>query len=239
MPSRSKLDPYKNQFLEGLPDEELKNLRPHLHLVSGKLGDVLFGAADPIQYLYFPLTASVSINTNFQEGRGVGVALIGSEGLAGVWAAMGSHASWHEAVVQVSGDFLKINAGVFRAELNRSAALRDQLHRYMLFLIAEVSQTAACNRLHPLKQRLARWLLMTHDQVRTNEFRQTHEFLSHLLGRDRSQVTLAVGILRKAGLISYSRGKVKILDRKGLEEASCECYRIVLNESIRLREKRK
>lgn len=151
---------------------------------------------------------------------------------------MGSYASWHEAVVQVSGDLLKINAGVFRAELNRSAALRDQLHRYMLFLLAEVSQTAACSRLHPLKQRLARWLLMTHDQVGTNEFRQTHEFLSHVLGRDRSAVTLAVGILRKAGLISYSRGKVIILDRKGLEEAACECYRLVLNESIRLREKR-
>ena len=149
MPSRSKLKPYKNQFLEGLPDEELKNLRPHLHLVSGKLGDILFGAGDSVQYLYFPLTACVSIITNFQEGRGVEVALIGSEGLVGVWAAMGSHANWHEAVVQAPGDLLKIKAGVFRAELNRSAALRDQLHRYMLFLIAQISQTAACNRLHP------------------------------------------------------------------------------------------
>ncbi len=106
MPSRSKLEPYKNQFLEGLPDEELKKLRPHLHLVSAKLGDVLFGAGDSIQYLYFPLTASVSINTTFQDGRGVEVALIGSEGLAGVWAAMGSHTSWHEAVVQVSGSWM-------------------------------------------------------------------------------------------------------------------------------------
>ena len=182
MPSRSKLNPYKNQFLEGLPDEELKTLRPHLHLVSGKLGDVLFGAGDAVQYLYFPLSASVSIITNFHEGRGVEVALIGSEGLVGVWAAMGAHANWHEAVVQVPGDLLKIKVGVFRAELKRSDALRDQLHRYMRYLLAQVSQTAACNRLHRLEQRLARWLLMSHDQVRTNEFHETHEFLSHMLG---------------------------------------------------------
>ena len=160
--------------------------------------------------------------TNIQEGRGVEVALIGSEGLVGLWAAMGSQANWHEAVVQAPGDLLKINVDVFRAELNRSAALRDELHRYTLFLIAQVSQTAACNRLHRLEQRLARWLLMTHDQVRTEEFQETHEFLSHMLGTDRSEVTIAAGILRKAGLISYSRGKVKIARPEGLEEAACE-----------------
>ena len=175
---------------------------------------------------------------NFQDGKGVEVALIGSEGLAGVSAAMGGQSNWHEAVVQAPGDLLKLKVDVFRDELSRSAPLRDHLNRYVLFLLAQVSQTAACNRLHRLEQRLARWLLMTHDQVRTTEFRETHEFLSHMLGTDRSEVTIAAGILRKAGLISYSRGKVKIIDRKGLEKAACECYGIVANESIRLRAKR-
>ena len=233
-----KLELSKNHFLAGLPDEESKNLRAQLHLVSAKLGDVLFGAGDSVQYLYFPLSAVVSIVANSQDGSGVEVALIGSEGLAGVWAAMGGQSNMHEAVVQAPGELLKIPAHVFRAELNRSAALREQLNRYMLFLLAQITQTAACNRLHRLEQRLARWLLMTHDQVRNNEFHQTHEFLSYMLGTDRSEVTIAAGILRKAGLISYDRGKVKIVDRKGLEEASCECYRIVASESMRLLHKK-
>jgi CRP-like cAMP-binding protein len=233
-----KLDPCKNQFLAALPDEVLKKLLPNLHLVHGKLGDILFGSGDTVQYLYFPLRACVSMVTNFQEGKGVEVGLVGSEGLVGIWAAMGAPSNWHEAVVQAPGDFLKIKVDAFRAQLKRGDGLLNQLHRYACYLLAEISQTAACNRLHRLEQRLARWLLMSHDQVRTNEFHETHEFLSHMLGTDRSEVTIAAGILRKAGLISYSRGKVKILDRKGLEEASCECYRIISNESIRLREKR-
>jgi CRP-like cAMP-binding protein len=179
-----KVDPCKNPFLAGLPAEELKNLRPYIHLVSGKLGDVLFGAGDSVQYLYFPLSAVVSIVASSQDGRGVEVALIGSEGLAGISAAMGGQSNWHEAVVQAPGDLLRITVDVFRAELNRSSARRDRLNRYMLFLLAQVAQTAAFNRLHRLEQRLARWLLMTHDQVRADEFRETHEFLSNMLGTD-------------------------------------------------------
>jgi CRP-like cAMP-binding protein len=113
----------------------------------------------------------------------------------------------------------------------------DQLHRYTRFLLVQISQTAACNRLHRLEQRLARWLLMTHDHVKANEFHETHEFLSHMLGTDRSEVTIAAGILREAGLISYSRGKVHILDRKGLEAASCDCYQIFFRELTLLRQK--
>src|SRR5579864_5728030 len=169
MPPPSKLDPHKNWFLKGLPGEELRRLRPHLHLISGKLGDVLFRTGDSLEYLYFPQGAIISIVSTFQEGRGVEVALIGSEGLAGVWAAMGSKKNWHEAVVQAPGDCLRIKVAAFRAELNRSAALRDQLNRYLLFLLAQISQTAGCNRLHRLEQRLARWLLMTHDDVRSDE----------------------------------------------------------------------
>lgn len=126
------------------------------------------------------------------------------------------------AIVQAPGELLTLSVDVFRAELNRSAPLRDDLNRYVLFLLTQVAQTAACNRLHRLEQRLACWLLMTHDQVRTDEFQETHEFLSNMLGTDRSEVTIAAGILRKAGLISCFRVKVKVLDRAGLEEAACE-----------------
>ena len=233
-----KLDPYRNKFLAALPDEVFKNLLPNLHLVSGKLGHTLFGSGDTVQDLYFPLDSCVSIVTNSKNGRGVEVALIGSEGLVGLWAALGAAANWHEAVVQLPGDLLKIKAEVFRAEMKRSDGLLEQLLRYTRYLLVQISQTAACNRLHRLEQRLARWLLMSHDHAKADEFCETHEFLSHMLGSDRSEVTVAAGILRKAGLISYRRGKVKILDLKGLEETSCECYRIVTNELDRLHEKK-
>jgi CRP-like cAMP-binding protein len=129
-----------------------------------------------------------------------------------------------------------MDADMFRAQLKRGDGLLDQLHRYTRFLLAQFSQTAACNRLHRLEQRLARWLLMTHDQVNGDEFHETHEFLSHMLGTDRSEVTIAAGILRKAGLISYSRGKVQVLDRKGLEAASCDCYDMLVGELALLRQ---
>jgi CRP-like cAMP-binding protein len=222
MPALPKLDPYKSHFLAALPKEVLYNMLPNLHLVNCKLGVILFGSGDSVHYLYFPLGAVVSIVTNFQEGRDVEVGLIGTEGLVGIWAAMGAPANWHEAVVQAPGEFLKIKVDEFRAQLKRGDGLQDQLNRYTRYLLAQISQSAACNRLHRLEQRLARWLLMSHDQVRTNEFHETHEFLSHMLGTDRSEVTIAAGILRQAGMITYARGKVKILDLKGLEAASCE-----------------
>lgn len=227
---RSKLGPPSNRFLAGLPDSDVEKLRPHLKPLPAKTGEVLYWHGDPTRYLYFPLDASVSLVTTAQEGRGVEVALIGWEGLVGICAALGSETNWHEAVVQVPGEYLRIKKEVFQAELKLNGALLDQLHRYMSFLLTQVSQTAACNRLHRLDQRLARWLLMTQDHAQTDEFPVTHEFLSRMVGADRSDVTLAAGILRKSGTISYSRGKVKVLERKGLERASCACYRILSSE---------
>jgi CRP-like cAMP-binding protein len=230
MPTSRQRDFSRNRILAGLPPAELERLRPHFNLIAGRLSDVIIGSGESVPFIYFPLDAVISIITNVREGRGVEVALIGSEGFVGIWAAMASKPSWHEAVVQSAGTLLEIKLEIFQAELERSAYLRIQSNRYLLFLLAQVSQTAACNRLHRLEQRLARWLLMSQDQVRNHEFYQTHEFLSHMLGSDRSEVTIAAGILRTAGLISYTRGKVKILNRKRLEEASCECYEIVREE---------
>jgi CRP-like cAMP-binding protein len=236
MPALPKVDPYKNknQFLAAMGDEVFRNLRPHMEMVPFEVGKVLHLHGDAVQFIYFPLNACISIVTTVQEGRGVEVALIGSEGFVGLRAALGSKANWHQAIVQIPGDCLKIKVDVFLAELKRSNSLLDHVHRYTRYLMAEISQTAACNRLHRLEQRLARWLLMTHDHVKTDEFVETHEFLSYMLGSDRSEVTLAAGILRKSGLISYARGKVRILDREGLEKICCDCYRIYANEALRL-----
>ena len=234
MPPLQKLDISRNRFLSGLPRKDIERLRPHLQWIDGPLGDVLYRSNDPTQFVYFPLDAVVSLVTNVLDGRGVELALIGKDGFVGVWGALGADANWHEAVVQAAGALLRIKTDVFRAELKRNVALRERSDRYLLFVMVQISQTAACNRLHRLEQRLARWLLMSHDSVNTHEFQQTHEFLSNMLGSDRSEVTLAAGILRKAGLISYLRGKVKILNRKGLEDASCECYQIVRNSQDQL-----
>lgn len=236
MPGLTKVDPYRNksQFLALLGDQEFRNLRPHLNLVSFKAGTVLHMHDETPHYIFFPVDACVSIVTAVQEGRGVEVALIGTEGFVGLWVALGSKANWHEAVVQVPGACLRMRVAPFMAELKRSNSLLDCVHRYARYTLAQISQTAACNRLHRLEQRLARWLLMTQDHAKAPQFVETHEFLSHMLGADRSEVTLAAGILRKSGLITYARGKVKILDRKRLEQVCCECYQVLAEEKLRL-----
>lgn len=246
MQAVKEINPFvRSQFLRALGQDEMQDLRPHMHLVKGKLGQVLQGQGECAQDVYFPIDACVSIVTTVEEGRGVEVARIGTEGMVGIWAALGSNAVWHEAVVQVPGDCVRINVDIFRAELKRSQVLLDHVHRYSLYLLTQISQTAACNRLHRLEQRLARWLLMTHDRVKTDEFVETHEFLSQMLGSDRSEVTIAAGSLRKSGLISYARGRVRVLNRKGLEDICCGCYQVFsheyqsfFNESMRHQHKR-
>jgi len=236
MPAFPKLDVYrdKSQFLAALGKEEIKNLWPHMEVVPFKVGGVISLRGDAIRYLYFPLDACISLITTIQEGRAVEVALIGPEGFVGLWAVLGSKVDWHESVVQLPGSCLRIKLEIFLAEVKRSPAVLEHVHRYTRYLMAQISQTAACNRLHRLEQRLARWLLMTRDMVEGDEFVETHEFLSHMLGADRSEVTLAAGILRKSGLISYARGKLKILDCEGLEKVCCDCYRIFADERHRL-----
>ena len=147
-------------------------------------------------YIFFPLSATVSLITSVEEGRGVEVALIGPDGLVGIWGALGAHEDWHQAVVQVPGRCLRIKVTAFRAQLDHSKVLLARLHLYTRQMLAQISQTAACNRLHRLDQRLARWLLMTHDLAQDIEFPMTHEFLSHMLGTERSDVTIAAGVLR-------------------------------------------
>jgi CRP-like cAMP-binding protein len=151
--------------------------------------------------------------------------LIGHEGILGVQAAMGEKTALNAAVAQIPGACWKVKAGIIRAEFMRPGLLRERILSYTLSLLAQISQTAACNRVHLLEQRMARWLLMVCDRTDRQDFPITHEFLSHMLGTPRSEITLAAGALRKAGLIQYSRGKIKILNPLALQSAACECYR--------------
>lgn len=224
-------NPPDNQFLAGLPGKDFEKLAPHLKKAPLNLDTILHLQGESTQVIHFPLNhACVSLVNTSDGGRGVEVALIGSEGLLGTWAVLGSNSNMHEAVVQVAGDCLQLQKEVLRAEIRRGGVLMERFHLYMRYLMAQISQTAVCNRVHRLEQRLARWLLMTQDHAKTNRFDVTHEFLSRMVGADRSDVTIAAGILRKSGTISYSRGKVEVLNRKALESASCECYQVLLRE---------
>jgi len=223
----SKSDLSKNQILAALPGRETKRLFPNLRAVSFGSRDVLFKAGDAIDYIYFPLNAVVSPLVLMHDGRSAAVSLVGNEGLVGLPSAIlgMKTAPWH-AIVQIPGDFLKIKAAAVQAEFRRCDVLHDRVLRYTRFLLAEISQTAACNSLHVLEERLARWLLMIHSRVRKDEFPITHELLADMLGMSRSEVTRAAGSFRKTKLIRYSHGKVTILDRARLESMACECYDI-------------
>jgi CRP-like cAMP-binding protein len=216
---------FKNRFFADLSSKDSKRLRPHFESIPFSLGHVLFRSRDPVRYLYFPEDAVVSLINVMRQGENIEVGLVGREGIVGIEAILGAKKYGYDAVVQSPGICLKVEASV-QGRLMRGVFL-EEVHAYLRYFLAQVSQTAACNRVHKLKQRLARWLLMTHDRVKKDQFPATHEFLSNMLGADRSDVTLAAGALRRAGHLSYIRGTVTILDRKGLEAASCECYGVV------------
>jgi CRP-like cAMP-binding protein len=162
------------------------------------------------------------------------VGTVGNEGMAGLAVFLDADATPNRTLVQVAGDMARLPVEKFRDLTEKSPLFRHFLNRYTLAFLAQVSQTATCNRAHTIEERCARWLLMTHDRVGVDSFNLTHEFLAFMLGVRRAGVTVAAGILQKAGLITYKRGNIKILDRKGLEDAGCDCYRIVSDEFERL-----
>jgi hypothetical protein len=165
-----------------------------------------------------------------EDGTSVEVGLVGNEGLAGIPAFLGAVSAPQAAYMQVAGAGLRMNVAVLHEEVDRSPAFRRAVSRFAQFFLTQVSQTAACNARHPLEVRLARWLLMAHDRIGTDTMPLTHELLSIMLGVQRPGVTIAAGALRRAGFITYNHGRVTVVDRPGLEAASCECYRIVRNE---------
>jgi CRP-like cAMP-binding protein len=213
-----------NSLLAALPRKSYLRLLPGLAPVELVFGKVLYEPGQTIEHVYFPTQSLVSLLTLVEGHLALEVGLVGWEGMVGFPLALGVDASPVRALVQGGGPALRMSATRFRAELRRSPPLQRELYRYVNTMMAQISQTAGCNRFHVVEPRLARWLLMTRDRVRSGEFRMTHEFLSHMLGVRRVGVTEAASALQERKLIEYTRGAIKILDHRGLEAAACPCY---------------
>ena len=217
----------QNSLLAALPRKSYLRLLPGLEPVELVFGEVLYEAGDPIRDVYFPTQSLVSLLTLVEGHLALEVGMVGREGMVGVPLVLGSDVSPVRALVQGAGPALKMNGQRFRSELNASPPLQRELQRYIYAMMVQISQTAGCNRFHVVEARLARWLLMTRDRVRSGQFRMTHEFLSHMLGVRRVGVTEAASALQRRKLIEYSRGSINILDDRGLEAACCSCYQVV------------
>jgi CRP-like cAMP-binding protein len=223
-----------NRLLAALPDAEYQRLIPHLDHVSLSFKQVIHEVGEPIEYVYFPHRAIVSLLSTMQDGSMVEVGLVGNDGITGIPATLGDNIATTIAIVQVPGSGMRMKASLLKTEFGRGGVLQSLLLRYMQALFAFVSQNAACNRLHHLDGRLARWLLLVYDRVKSNELPLTHEFIAQMLGVRRAGVTEAANMLQQGGMIRYTRGKITILNRAELEAASCECYEIIKGEFARL-----
>jgi len=219
--------PVANSLLAALPRKECARLIDKLEAVALTYGEVLYEPAEKIEHVYFPNDSVVSLLTLVDRHQALEVGLVGREGMVGIPLALANSNSPVRALVQGTGTALRMKTAPFLKEFRQSPALQRALHRYAYALMAQVTQTAACNRFHVIEARLARWLLMTHDRMQTNPFQLTQAFLAHMLGVRRVGVTRAASKLQQNKLISYSRGSITILDRKGLETASCSCYKII------------
>jgi CRP-like cAMP-binding protein len=217
----------ENRILRSLTAAEYGEVMPHLELMRFPMGRIVHEPGQPMDHVYFPNHGVLSMLTVLENGDVVEIATVGNEGMADLSVFLGLDVAQSRLLVQIPGDTLRMETQVFRDLVGRLDGLRISLGHFMVAMFTLVSQSAACNRLHPVEERAARWLLMTHDRVDSNSFPITHEFLASMLGVRRPSVTVAAGMLQKAGLIRYSRGRLTVLDRAGLEEASCECYAIV------------
>src|SRR6266545_979176 len=214
----------KNRLLAALPPEILDGLYPDLHAESLALRQVLYTPGAPIEHVYFLETGVASILTNMADGDAIEVGMIGLEGMVGVSALLGAALSSHHTIVQVAGTALRMKAARFKAAFDQHAAVRRLALHFTDALLNLSGQTAACNRLHSLEQRCARWLLMASDRIGSDSMPMTHEFLSTMLGVRRAGVTVAAIELQRSGLIQYNRGHLTIADHDGLAETACECY---------------
>ena len=215
----------ENRLLSSLPSAEYELLSPSLKSVSLQLGEVLFQPGDKIEHVYFPDTCIVSLLTDLEDGSGLEVGLVGCEGIVGVSAFLGGSET-KIATVQASGSALAMRVTHLQAGFRSGGPFQAQLLRYTHALMTQISQSVVCNVRHPVEGRMARWLLMYHDRLNVDEFEMTQEFMSHMLGVRRSSVTEVALKLQEQGLIRYHRGHITILDRKGLEQFTCECYEV-------------
>ena len=223
-----------NRILNALPPQEYERLSAYLEPVSLPLGEVLCHPDETITHVYFPNHGTVSLISNFEDGSSVEVGMVGNEGMFGVCVFLGSISTPLEAIVQLPGDGLRMRTSVLKREFKKCGQLQDVLLRYTQAFITQIAQTAACNRIHPMEGRLAKWLLMCEDRANSKKLELTHEFIAQMLGARRAGVTETAGGLKSKGLIDYRRGHVSIIDRQGLESVTCECYLIVKKEFARL-----
>ena len=220
----------KNRLLASLPEQVYKQLRPSLEQVSQSSKQTLQEPDVVMSYVYFPLTTVVSILVPMDDGSQIEVATVGNEGMVGLPVFLGSDTMQTISIVQISGEALRIPADTFKEAFGTMEPFRNVLQLYTQALFMLTAQTAACNRVHDIAQRCARWLLITHDRVETDRFPLTQEFLADMLGVRRAGVSEVASALQREGLIQYSRGVITVLDRSGLEARSCECYQIIRQE---------
>jgi CRP-like cAMP-binding protein len=222
-PAQAVAIPRSNALLAGVKPREYARLSRLLRPVALRFGDIL-QEPEAVTHVYFPVDCLVSLFAPLAHEAGVEVGMIGSEGMVGVSVALGVHTSTVLALIQGSGTALRMDASAFEAELARNGALKAHVQRYAHVLMGQLGQTAACNAFHPIEARCARWLLMTRDRMQSNELELTHAFLARMRGVRRVGVTVAAGNLQRQGLITYSRGRIEILDGKRLAKSACECY---------------
>lgn len=218
-----------NHILASLPAEEFRRLAPRLAPVTLGAGEVLFGAEEAVGHVFFVERALVSLLSTLEDGTAIEVGAVGREGVGGLSAILGG-ASAHQAVAQVGGPALRMRAQEARAAFHDLPHFRGCVLRYTRLVLTQISQTAVCNSLHTVEQRLARWLVMCARRLEADTLPLTHEYLSHMLGVRRSGVTVACGALERAGLIRHSRGRITVLDAGGLKGAACECVRALAEE---------
>jgi CRP-like cAMP-binding protein len=227
-------NPTQNHLLAALPAAEFDRLSPHLELVAMPLGEALYESGGHLHHVYFPTTSIVSLLYVLADGASAEIAVVGNEGILGISLFMGGETTPSRAVVQSAGYGYRLKAQLLKQEFNRAGPVLHLLLRYTQALITQMAQTAVCNRHHSVEQQLCRWLLLSLDRLSSDSLTMTQELIANMLGVRREGVTEAAGKLQRAGLIRYSRGRIEVVDRPGLEKAVCECYAVVKTEFDRL-----
>ena len=217
----------QNGILASLPQDDYDRLVPNLEPITLSRGKVLYHASDVVHHAYFINDGQVSLLSTIADGTSIEVAVAGHEGVIGIPLILRSNITAYEVMAQIPVNALRVRADVFKSEFERGGKLFDMMLRYTQVLLTQITQSVICNRFHSPEQRLARALLVSIDQAKSDTVNLTHEVIAHMLGTRRTRVTMAARVIQKAALIDYSRGKITVLDRQGLEDAACECYRVV------------
>jgi len=222
--------PIKNHILNSLRKDEFERIKPFLEPITLVHGKFIFHPEDPIDYVYFPTEGMISVTSFTEDGRSVEIGTVGKEGMAGIDVILGVDTTPHESMVQVPGEGFRMKTEALRREFKQCGVLHDMLLRYTHAFLVQVSQTSVCNRLHSVDDKLATWLMITRDRVQSDYLHLTQEFIATMLGVNRPTVTTAAYKLQGEGFIEYRRGKINIINPKGLEAVACACYQTVKQE---------